>query len=68
MPALVSEETLALFCARAPYDGIAEAIEARFGGLVDTVTLDFLPDDDTATRRRVLEAIRRIPGRSAQRG
>lgn len=68
MPALVSDETLALFCARAPYDGIAEAIAARFGGLVDSVTLDFLPDDDTATRRRVIDAIHRIPHGTLTRG
>ena len=68
MPALVSDETLDLFCARAPYEGIAEAIAARFGGLVDTVTLEFRPRDDRATRRRVIEAIQRIPRRFHQGG
>jgi probable F420-dependent oxidoreductase len=58
---LVSDEVLDLFVARAPYEGIAEAIEQRFGGVVDTVTLEFLPTDSAATRRRVIEAVQRIP-------
>ncbi len=63
MPALISDDTLDLFTARAPYEGIAEAIAKRFGGLVDTVTLDFLPTDTTRTRRTVIEAVRSIPHR-----
>jgi hypothetical protein len=61
MAALVSDEVLDLFMARAAYEGVAEAIAKRFGGVVDTVTLDFLPGDDAATRRRVVEAVQRIP-------
>lgn len=61
MSALVSDEVLDLFVARAPYEGIAEAIAQRFGGVVDTVTLEFLPSDSAATRRRVIEAVQRIP-------
>jgi probable F420-dependent oxidoreductase len=61
MSKLVSDEVLDLFVARAPYEGIAEAIERRFGGVVDTVTLEFLPGDSAATRRRVIEAVRKIP-------
>lgn len=68
MPALVSDETLDLFCARAPYEGIAEAIAARFGGLVDTVTLEFRPEDDGATCRHVIEAVQRIPHRFGKGG
>ena len=68
MPSLVSDETLDLFCARAPYEGIAEAIAARFGGIVDTITLEFGPEDDGATRRRVTEAVQRVPHRFRQRG
>ncbi len=58
---LVSDEVLDLFVARAPYEGIAEAIEQRFGGVVDTVTLEFLPGDNAATLRRVIEAVQKIP-------
>jgi len=58
---LVSDDVLDLFVARAPYEGIAEAIEQRFGGVADTVTLEFLPADTKATRRRVIEAVQKIP-------
>ena len=61
MAKLVSDEVLDLFVARAPYEGIAEAIEQRFGGVVDTVTLEFLPTDSAATRRKVIEAVQKIP-------
>ena len=63
MPSLISDQTLDLFCARAPYEGLAEAVARRFGGLVDTITLEFRPDDTAATRRRVIEAIQSIPHR-----
>ena len=58
---LVSDEVLDLFVARAPYEGIAEAVEQRFGGVVDTVTLEFLPTDTATTRRNVIEAVQKIP-------
>lgn len=61
MAALVSDEVLDLFVARAPYDGLADAIERRFGGLVDTITLQFGRDDTPQTQRTVIEAIHRIP-------
>jgi len=57
MAAQISDEVLDLFVARAPYEGIAEAIDRRFGGIVDTVSIDFAPGTDAATRRRVIEAI-----------
>ncbi len=61
MAALISDETLDLFCARATYEGLAEAVARRFGGLTDTVTLEFHPDDPPGTRRRVIEEIQAIP-------
>jgi probable F420-dependent oxidoreductase len=61
MAALISNETLDLFCARAPYEGLAEAVGRRFGGLVDTVTLEFQPGDPPPLRRRVVEEIQAIP-------
>jgi probable F420-dependent oxidoreductase len=60
MAAQVSDDVLALFVARAPYEGIAEAIGQRFGGLVSTVSIDFAPGTAAATRRRVVEAIQRV--------
>ena len=67
MAAQVSDEVLDLFVARAPYEGIAEAIERRFGGIVDTVSIDFVPGTSAATRRKVVEAIQRIPHRFTSR-
>jgi probable F420-dependent oxidoreductase len=61
MAAQVPDDVLDLFVARARYDGIAEAIERRFGGLVDTVTVDFAPGTDALTRRDVIAAVQRIP-------
>ncbi|HUB43550.1 MAG TPA: TIGR03617 family F420-dependent LLM class oxidoreductase [Acetobacteraceae bacterium] len=60
MAALVSDEVLDLFVARAPYEGIAEAIDRRFGGIVDTVSIDFAPGTEAATRRRVIESIHNL--------
>jgi hypothetical protein len=62
----VSDDVLDLFVARAPYEGIAEAIAARFGGIVDTVSIDFARGTSAATRRDVIAGIQRIP--SAFRG
>jgi probable F420-dependent oxidoreductase len=61
MAPLVSDEVRDLFCARALYEGLAGAVARRFGGLTDSITLEFLPGDAAATRRRVIEAVRRIP-------
>jgi probable F420-dependent oxidoreductase len=66
MAAQVSDDVLDLFVARAPYEGIAEAIAARFGGIVDTVSIDFARGTSAATRRDVIAGIQRIP--SAFRG
>jgi probable F420-dependent oxidoreductase len=63
MAAEVSDDVLDLFVARAPYEGIAAAIEQRFGGVVDSVTLDFPPGTPPATRRAVVAAVQRIPSR-----
>lgn len=63
MAAQIPDEVLDLFVARARYDGIAAAIERRFGGLVDTVSIDFAPGTDAATRRDVIAAVQRIPHR-----
>jgi probable F420-dependent oxidoreductase len=62
MAAQISDEVLDLFVARAPYEGIAEAIERRFGGLVDTVSIDFVPGVSAATRRSVVEEIHNLSG------
>ena len=68
MAALVSDDVLDLFCARAPYDTLAEAVARRFGGLVDTVSLDVPPDVPAAERRAVVAAIQAIPHRFTRFG
>ena len=40
MTALIEDDVVDLFCAKGTHDTIAAAIDERFGGLVDTVSLD----------------------------
>ena len=61
MAAEVPDDVLDLFVARATYEGLPEAIEKRFGGIVDSVTVDFAPGTSAATRRATVEAIKKIP-------
>ena len=61
MAAQVPDDVLDLFVARATYDELPAAIEKRFGSIVDTVSLDFIPGTSAATRRAVIEAVQRIP-------
>ncbi len=63
MAAMVPDEVLDLFCVRASYDKLPDAIAARFGGVSDSVHLEFLPGDDTRTRRKVIDGIKAIPSR-----
>jgi probable F420-dependent oxidoreductase len=63
MAAMVPDDVLDLFVARATYDDLPAAIEKRFGGIVDTVTLEFLPGDSAETRQRVIKEIQAIPCR-----
>ena len=61
MAAMVPDEVLDLFAVRATYDKLADAVADRFGGIADAVSVDFLPEDDQATRRKVIEGLKRIP-------
>jgi hypothetical protein len=61
MAAQISDDVLDLFVARATYEGLPQAIEQRFGGTVDAVSVDFAPGTNAATRRGVIAAIQRIP-------
>jgi len=61
MAAQVPDEVLDLFVARATYDNLPAAIEKRYGGIVDTVSLDFAPGTSSATRRETIQAVKRIP-------
>ncbi len=59
----IDDDVLDLFVARATYDRLPEAVEKRFGGVVDSVSFEFLPDDPPELRRDVVAAVRRIPHR-----
>jgi probable F420-dependent oxidoreductase len=59
----VPDDVLDLFVARATYEDLPAAIEKRYGGIVDTVSIDFAPGTSAATRRATIEAIQRIPSR-----
>ncbi len=62
LAAEVPDDVLDLFMARATYDGLPEAIAKRYGGIVDTVSIDFAPGTSASTRRGVIEAVQKIPG------
>ena len=57
----VPDDVLDLFVAHAPYEGLAEAVEKRFGGIVDTVSVDFVDGTPASVRRDTIAALRRIP-------
>jgi len=61
MAAMVPDDVLDLFAVRATYNKLADAVADRFGGIADAVSVDFLPEDDRATRRKVIDGLRRIP-------
>jgi probable F420-dependent oxidoreductase len=63
MAAQVPDDVLDLFVARATYDELPVAIEKRYGGIVDTVGIDFPLGISAATRRSTVEAIQQIPSR-----
>jgi hypothetical protein len=62
MAAQVPDDVLDLFVARATYDNLPTAIEQRYGGIVDTVSVDFAPGTSAEVRRATVKAIQRIPG------
>lgn len=61
MAAQVPDDVLDLFVACATYDELPAAIEKRYGGIVDTVSVDFTPGASANVRRATIEAIQRIP-------
>jgi hypothetical protein len=61
MAAQVSDDVLDLFVARATYEGLPDAINKRFGGIVDSVSIDFAPGTGANVRRSTIEAIKKIP-------
>jgi probable F420-dependent oxidoreductase len=57
----VSDDVLDLFVAQAPYEGLAEAVEKRFGGIVDSVGVDFVDGTPASVRRETIAALKKIP-------
>ncbi len=62
MAAMIPDDVLDLFVASGTYDELPAAIEKRFGGITDTVALEFLPTDSAETRQKLIKAIQAIPG------
>ncbi|HZD26016.1 MAG TPA: TIGR03617 family F420-dependent LLM class oxidoreductase [Alphaproteobacteria bacterium] len=61
MAAEVSDDVVRLFAAVGRHDEIVAAIEARFGGLVDALRVNFPEPGEGGLMRELIEDIRRIP-------
>jgi probable F420-dependent oxidoreductase len=61
MAAQVPDEVVRTFAAVGTHDELASAVEARFGGLSDTLTLGFDSDVDPGLVRELVQDLRRIP-------
>ncbi len=61
MPAEVPEDVVRVFAAVGTYREIARAIEARFGGVADSITLDFPAATPDGLQQELLAEISRIP-------
>ncbi len=61
MAALIPDDVIELFAVVADYANLPRAIEARYGGLADTVSLQFSADDDADELGEMVRAIQRIP-------
>ena len=60
MAAEVPDEVVHTFAAVATHENLSPAIEKRFGGLVDSVSLEFDGATDISERRDIVQDIRRI--------
>jgi probable F420-dependent oxidoreductase len=61
MPPLVSDDVVHAFSACATYEGLAAAIEKRFGGLSDSVAVGFPRGTPDGLVREILADVKRIP-------
>jgi probable F420-dependent oxidoreductase len=61
MAAEVSDDVVRIFAACGTYDEIAQAIETRYGGLADSVEVNFPADTPAGLQRELVADIRRIP-------
>ena len=65
MGALVSDDVVRIFAACGTYSEIAAAIEQRYGGVADSIDLEFPAEAPVGLRREVLADVRRLPHRFA---
>ena len=63
MAAEVPDDVVRTFAAVGTHDEIVAAIEQRFGGLVDTVGIDFDADTPAERARELIQDVQRIPSR-----
>ena len=61
MAAQVSDDVVRIFAACGTYRVIASAIEQRYGGVADSIDLEFPTDTPVGLRGEVLADIRRVP-------
>jgi len=61
MPAEVSDDVVRIFAACGTFGEVTKAIEARYGGLADSIELNFLVGTAAGLQRELLADIRRIP-------
>ena len=57
----ISDDTVRIFAACGTYDGLAKAIEARFGGVADSVDIHFPPGTAPGLAKELVTDIKRIP-------
>lgn len=61
MAAEISDDTVRIFAACGPFATLAKAIEARFGGVADSVDLHLPPGTPAGLARELVTDIQRIP-------
>ncbi len=61
MAARVPDEVVSEFVAIADYKGLCEAVRNRFGGISDSITMDFPRETPDGLIRELLEDLRQIP-------
>jgi hypothetical protein len=63
MATQVSDDVVRIFAACGTYPEIAQSIEQRYGGVADSIDLEFPTDAPIGLRSDVLADIQRIPHR-----
>jgi probable F420-dependent oxidoreductase len=61
MGAEISDDVVRIFAACATYDGLAQAIERRFGGVADSIDLRFPDSTPVGLQTELVADIKRIP-------